>query len=71
MQKGIIDRFEGDLAIIEIEDHTIEIPKEKMPKNAQVGDLVLLDGDSIAVDPIGTKKLKKEIEALAEDLFEE
>ncbi len=71
MQKGIIDRFEGDLAIIEIEDHTIEIPKGKMPENAKVGDVVLLDGDSITVDPIETKNLKKEVEALAEDLFEE
>ncbi|MGX9134481.1 DUF3006 domain-containing protein [Rummeliibacillus sp. JY-2-4R] len=71
MQKGIIDRFEGDLAIIEIEDHTIEIPKEKMPNSANVGDLIIINGDSITVDEMGTKKLKEEIEDLAEDLFED
>ncbi|MBO2537760.1 DUF3006 domain-containing protein [Rummeliibacillus suwonensis] len=71
MQKGIIDRFEGDFAIIEIGDHTIDIPKSKLPINVNVGDQVMIDGKTITLDPEGTKKLRAEIDALADDLFEE
>lgn len=71
MHKGIIDRFEGDLVIIELEDHTIDLPKEKLPSGIQIGDQIIIDGESITIDSDGTKKLRTEIDALADDLFEE
>ncbi|HWI50438.1 MAG TPA: DUF3006 domain-containing protein [Rummeliibacillus sp.] len=71
MRKGIIDRFEGDLVVIEIDNCTIDIPKEKLPKEVNVGDQIIFDGDHITLDTEGTKKLKEEIDALADDLFEE
>lgn len=71
MQKGIIDRFEGDLAVIEIEDSTIDVPRKKLPFNAQIGDQLIIDGNHITIDKKATKKLRKDIDALADDLFEE
>ncbi|WP_397538390.1 DUF3006 domain-containing protein [Rummeliibacillus pycnus] len=71
MQKGIIDRFEGDLVVIEIENSTINIPRKKLPKEVNVGDQIIIDGDHIALDTEGTKKLRAEIDTMADDLFEE
>jgi len=71
LQKGIIDRFEGNLAVIELEHSTIDIPKGKLPKEAHVGDQIIIDGDHITLDVENTKKIREEIDALAKDLFEE
>lgn len=38
--KLIIDRFEGDWAIIEYGDKTIHLPKELLPKTAREGDII-------------------------------
>ena len=32
MKKGIIDRFEGELAVVEFDDEMKDIPKSKLPK---------------------------------------
>ena len=71
MQKGIIDRFEGELAVVEFDNEMKDIPKSQLPKNAEVGDVLIFDGNQITVDKDSTKKLAEEIEALANELFEE
>lgn len=71
MEKGIIDRFEDDLAVIEFETEMRDIPKNKLPKNSDVGDMLTFDGDSITIDKAGTDKLRTEIEDLMKELFEE
>lgn len=73
MHTGIIDRFESNLAVIELETgSTTAIDKNLLPTQAQIGDqLIFHDDQSITVDEAGTKQLKKDIEELAEDLFEE
>lgn len=71
MQKGILDRFEGDFAIIEMNDQTIDVPKTKLPKDINIGDQVIIDGENIALDLEGTRKLRTEIDHLANELFEE
>ena len=42
MKKGIIDRFEGELAVVEFDDEMKDIPKSKIPKEANVGDVLNL-----------------------------
>lgn len=61
----IIDRFEENIAIIEIEDSIIEIPKKYLPKTAVEGDVIKL-----VIDKENTKARKKRIEKLADSLFE-
>lgn len=69
MQKlCIIDRFEGNFAVIEYEDITFNFPKELLPKEAKEGDVLKFD---ITVDKEETEKRKKTIEDLAKDLFVE
>lgn len=71
MEKGIIDRFEGNIAVVEFDDEMKDIPKNELPKGVNVGDVLLFDGDKITIDKNETKKLKKEIEDLMDELFED
>jgi hydrogenase maturation factor len=71
MDHGVIDRFEGELAIIEVGNKTRDYACSLLPKNAKVGDSVVIAGDgSIRLDEADTKKRKKEIDELMDELFE-
>lgn len=69
--KGIIDRFEGDIAVVEGEDRVmVEIPRNIIPKEAKEGDSILqIDGKYI-LDEVETQRRRKEIEALGKGLWE-
>jgi hypothetical protein len=69
--KGIIDRFEGDIAVVEIDGKTKDFPKSIFPKEAEVGDVIIIDGDKITVDKKATDKLRKEIEELMNEVWED
>ena len=64
----IIDRFEGDWAVIEYEDKIFNFPKELLPKEAKEGDVLIFN---VQIDEKETENRKKIIEKLAEDLFVE
>lgn len=68
--KGIIDRFEGDYAVVEMPDgKMININKIKLPIGVQEG-MVIHIAESITIDKDETLKRKREIEKLTEDLWE-
>ncbi|ARP44588.1 MULTISPECIES: DUF3006 domain-containing protein [Anoxybacillaceae] len=70
--KYIIDRFEGDLAVCEAEDgKMVDIEKSNLPKNAEVGDVIILENGHFRVDKEDTDKRRKEIEDLMNELFED
>ena len=64
----VISRFEGDLAIIELEDTTFNVPKTLLPQEAKEGDIIDI---SITVDQEATVIRKQQIDTLFKDLFEE
>ncbi|MHC0037922.1 DUF3006 domain-containing protein [Pseudoneobacillus sp. C159] len=66
--KGIIDRFEGDLAVVEIDGQTKDLPREILPSDAQVGDVLEI---TITLLKEETKKLKSEIDQLMQDVWED
>lgn len=68
---GIIDRFEGDLVVVEIDGETTDFPKRLFPPEANAGDVVEIDGDKITVKKAETDKLRKEIEGLMNDVWED
>jgi hydrogenase maturation factor len=71
MERGVIDRFEGELAVIEFGDKARDISRSLLPINAKAGDSVVIDEDgSIRVDQADTKKRMKEIDELMDELFE-
>ncbi|MBT2701382.1 DUF3006 domain-containing protein [Bacillus sp. ISL-40] len=68
--RGIIDRFEGDLVVVEIGNETKDFNKDIFPKNASVGDIVEIKGEHVTVLKEETDIRRKEIENLMNDLFE-
>ncbi len=63
--KIIIDRFEGEYAVVEMEDKTmVNIPRILL-KGAKEGDVV-----SIEVDKEGTVEREKRIKKLMDDVWE-
>ncbi|MBT2757944.1 DUF3006 domain-containing protein [Mesobacillus foraminis] len=71
MIKGIIDRFEGDITVIEVDGKTMDFPKAIFPKKADVGDVVEICGDQVKVLGYESGKLRKEIEDLMRDVWED
>jgi hypothetical protein len=63
--KVIIDRFEGDYAVVETEDKImVNLPKLLIP-GAKEGDVI-----SISIDEEETKKRKDNISKLMDDLWQ-
>jgi hypothetical protein len=59
----IVDRFEGDAAVCEKPDRSmINIPRSKLPAEVKEGDVLIIEGDSILLDPSETQKRKIAIE---------
>jgi hypothetical protein len=66
--KGIIDRFEGNLVVVEIDGETKDFPKEILPSEAKVGDVIEI---KITLLKEETQKLKNEIDQLMQDVWED
>jgi hypothetical protein len=64
----IIDRFEGDWAVIEFGQTTFNFPKKLLPKEAKEGDVIAI---SVSIDRKATSKREKNIKKLADRLFED
>lgn len=67
---GVIDRFEGDFAIVESDDgKMLNIKISLLPEDASEGDVINLD--TLTIDKEETEKRKNDIEKIFEDLLEE
>ncbi|AXI09231.1 DUF3006 domain-containing protein [Oceanobacillus zhaokaii] len=69
--KGIIDRFEGNIAVVEIDGMTKDYNKALFPKEASVGDVIEIEGKKVTVLKKESEKLRKEIEDLMNDVWED
>ncbi|HOL55499.1 MAG: DUF3006 domain-containing protein [Dictyoglomi bacterium] len=56
--KFIIDRFEGDIAIL-VNDITLNLPRSILPEEAREGDVISIE---IKIDREETERLRKEVE---------
>lgn len=71
-RSGIIDRFEGDLAVVEFGEVMEDIPKSRLPESIQSGDVLWFYEDGrIEVDVEGKKRLSEEIDELMDELWED
>jgi hypothetical protein len=69
--RGIIDRFEGQYAVVELSDgKMIDIDRAQLPMEAEEG-MVIDISSSITINLDETKRRKEEIEKLTEDLWDE
>lgn len=71
--KAVVDRFEYCFVVIELEDGTTRnILRAHCPAHIEVGQAIdIAEDGTITIDHARTQALKREIEALADDLFEE
>ena len=60
----IIDRFEGDCAVVETDLEIINIPRSELPANAKEGDVLKL-----VIDTDTTNERKKQIGKMMDSLF--
>lgn len=68
--KGIIDRFEGNYAVVELYDGTMkDILKNQLPLGSDEG-TVLNINKKITINQEETHKRKKEIRKFSNDLWE-
>lgn len=70
MKRGIVDRFEGDYAIIELDKGFERIAKGKLPTTVKEGDVIVIDKEKIYVDIEETNKRKNKIKGLFDKLFQ-
>jgi Protein of unknown function (DUF3006). len=63
--KYTIDRFEGDFAVVELENQKfVNIPRSAIPSEAKEGDIIVVE-----VDKEETEKRKTRINKMMNDLW--
>jgi hypothetical protein len=64
----IIDRFEGEIAVCEKSDRTmLDIPRSSLPAEAKQGDVLVVTGNTIRIDPAATAKRRKAAEEMMKE----
>jgi len=70
LKKGIIDRFEGNYALVEIEDNIVTISIEKLPIGLKEGDVISISDKGVTKDESETEKRRHMMKKLMEELLE-
>ncbi|MEC2071869.1 DUF3006 domain-containing protein [Alkalihalophilus marmarensis] len=65
-KKCIIDRFEGEFAVIEFGRKTFDFPKALLPSGVREGDVVSIQA---TIEKVETEDLKMKIDDLTKKLF--
>ncbi len=69
MKAGIIDRFEGEWAVIEMGQDMIKVERKKLPANAREGDLLKKQESIWVIDQAASTLRQQQIEKLAAELW--
>ncbi|ATF13619.1 DUF3006 domain-containing protein [Brevibacillus brevis X23] len=69
--KGIVDRFEGDYVVIEINGETQDVEKGKVADGVIAGDAVELIDGTWTKDVDGTESRSAEIKKLMDSVWED
>lgn len=65
----ILERFEGNIAIIEKDGEMIEVGKECIDENAEIGDILELVNGNYYPDKSKTEKRRKKLTELQNSLW--
>ena len=69
--KGIVDRFEGDYVVIEVNGETLDVEKGKVANGVTAGDTVELIDGIWTKDEEGTETRSAEIKKLMDSVWED
>lgn len=64
----VIDRFEGEWAVIEYNRTTFNLPRALVPPGAMEGDVLVI---KVSVDAGATARLKENVKELSDNLFKD
>lgn len=68
--KGVIDRFEGKFAVIELENRdTKNVPRALLPPEAKEGDVIAQENGSFRIDEAETRQRRAEIKEILDSLW--
>lgn len=65
--KGIIDRFEGEFAVVETDGEFVNVPKAKLPAEANEG--AVIDLGNFSVDNKAEAERTEKIRGMMDELF--
>jgi len=69
--KGIIDRFEGDYAVVEFEGRNmVEIHKKDLPAGLKEGDAIRGTDGVYIFDELETERIRKETKGMFDKLWD-
>jgi hypothetical protein len=71
MVRGVIDRFEDNYAVVEVEGKIINLPKGDIPCEAKEGDIVIIEDGKVSIDRSETVDAKKQIAKLMDEVWED
>ena len=71
MKKGIVDRFEGDFVVIEINGKTVDVPKSEVDVKVKVNDTVVKKGALWVTDYKATKSRREYMKNLMEQVWDD
>ncbi len=72
MKKFIVDRLEGDKAVLECENGTTAVfERSALPKSIKEGDVLRFDNGSCYLNAEETERRRQKIQKLMSSLFEE
>ncbi|AJH78139.1 DUF3006 domain-containing protein [Heyndrickxia coagulans] len=73
MKRYIIDHFEGEkFAVCEDESlKLVDIERSKLPKSAKEGDALIYENGEYRIDKKRTDEMKREIEKMMDDVWED
>jgi len=69
--RGIVDRFEGEYVVIEVDGKTQEIEKRKVSVGVAAGDVVVLNDGIWFKDETGTESRSAEVKKLMDSVWED
>lgn len=69
--KGIVDRFEGPFAVIEIDGACEDIPRDQVDPAVKTGDVVELENGRWITDKAATKSAEERIKRLVDEVWED
>lgn len=69
--KGIVERFEGEYAVIEVDGETRDVKRNLIADSVRVSDVVILKNGKWERDSDETLKRKKEVKKLMDSVWED
>lgn len=69
--KGVVDRLEGDMVVLEIEDGTLSFDIELFPKDIKEGDIVEYLDNRFIVNELETKDRRTFINNMFKSLIDD